>query len=135
MTRPGRASRVSTRANSVRGATAPAKRLTRAQLRELERELRRERARLEQTLASVAGASTPLLARQEVFNALPDTDGGLPMMLESRTLGRYDTLVEALRRLEAGTYGQCLSCEQPIPFGRLAVMPETTYCLACGPRG
>jgi len=131
MTRRGRASRVSTRASSARG-TPTAKRLTRAQLKELERELRRERAKLERTLLSAGGAATPLLARQEAFSTLPDTDGGLPMMLESRTLGRYDTLVEALRRLEAGTYGQCLGCEQPIPYGRLAVMPETTYCLACG---
>jgi hypothetical protein len=101
-------------------------------LRELERDMRRERARLESTLSSASGASTPLLARHEVFKALPDTDGGLPTMLESRTLSRYDTLVEALRRLEEGTYGQCLGCEQPIPFGRLVVMPETTYCIACG---
>jgi len=130
MTRRGRASRVSTRASTVRGA-ATAKRLTRAQLRELERELRRERVRLEATLSSASGATTPLLARHEVFKTLPDTDGGLPTMLESRALARYDTLVEALRRLEEGTYGQCVGCEQPIPFGRLVVMPETTYCLLC----
>ena len=133
MTRPGRASRVTTRASSVRGASTT--RLTRAQLKKLERELRRERARLEATLSSVNGATTPLLARQDVFRSLPDTDGGLPMMLEARTLTRHDTLVEALRRLEEGTYGQCLGCEQPIPYGRLAVMPETTYCITCGPRG
>jgi len=133
MTRPGRGSRASTRANSVRGASTP--RLTRAQLKELERELRRERARLEATLASVSGATTPLLARQEAFKTLPDTDGGLPMMLEARTLARHDTLVEALRRLEEGMYGRCLGCEEPIPFGRLVVMPETTRCIACGPRG
>lgn len=132
MTRRGRASRVSTRAASVRGAPGSAKLLTGAQLKELERELRRERAKLERTLSSLSGAATPLLARQEAFKTLPDTDSGLPMMLESRTLGRYDTLVEALRRLEAGTYGQCIGCDQPIPYGRLAVMPETTYCLACG---
>lgn len=133
MTRPGRASRASTRAHSERAASTP--RLTRAQLKELERELRRERARLEATLSSVSGATTPLQARQEVFRTLPDADGGLPMMLESRTLARHDTLVEALRRLEEGTYGQCLGCEEPIPFGRLVVMPETTYCIACGARG
>ncbi|HEX5971360.1 MAG TPA: TraR/DksA C4-type zinc finger protein [Gemmatimonadaceae bacterium] len=133
MTRPGRATRGATRASSVRPASTP--RLTRAQLKELERELRRERARMEATLSSANGATTPLLARQEVFRTLPDTDGGLPMMLEARTLTRHDTLVEALRRLEEGTYGQCLGCEEPIPYGRLVVMPETTYCIACGPRG
>ena len=117
----------------MRPASTP--RLTRAQLKELERELRRERARLEATLSSASGATTPLLARQEVSRTLPDTDGGLPMAFETRTLARHDTLVEALRRLEEGTYGQCLGCEEPIPFGRLVVMPETTYCIACGVRG
>lgn len=132
MRKPTRTPRAPARVGPVNGASTKPKRLTRAQLRELERELRRERAKLERTLESASGATTPLLARQEVFKALPDTDGGLPMMLESRTLGRYDILVEALRRLEAGTYGQCVGCEQPIPFGRLVVMPETSYCLACG---
>jgi RNA polymerase-binding transcription factor DksA len=77
---------------------------------------------------------TPLLARRNGFQALPDTDGGLPVMLESRTLGRHETLVSALRRLEAGTYGLCLGCNESIPFGRLSVMPEATHCIACGGR-
>jgi DnaK suppressor protein len=134
MTRPTRSSRAPSRTGPPAGAATRAARLTRAQLKELERELRRERARLERSLLSVGGAATPLSGGQEAFRALPDTEGALPAMLESRALGRYDTLVEALRRLEAGTYGQCLGCEQPIPFGRLAVMPEATYCVACGAR-
>lgn len=134
MSRTTRTTRPSARVAPTNGSAPKARRLTRAQLRALERELRRERARLERTLESVAGATTPLLARQEVFTAVPDTDGGLPMLLESRALGRHDTLVAALRRLEAGTYGQCLGCSEPISFGRLEVMPEATHCIACGGR-
>jgi len=111
---------------------AARRRLTRTQLKALERELRRERATLERTLAKAAGASTPLMSRRNGFEALDDTDGGLPAMVEARTLGRHETLVAALRRLEAGTYGLCLGCDELIPFGRLSVMPEATHCIGCG---
>ena len=37
----------------------------------------------------------------------------------------------ALSRLEAGTYGTCVSCEQPIPKKRLAAVPWTPFCIAC----
>jgi len=134
MSRTTRTNRPPARLAPSNGASPTARRLTRAQLRELERELRRERARLERTLESAAGASTPLMARQEVLTSLPDTGDSLPMLLESRALGRYSTLVEALRRLESGTYGKCLGCSEPISFGRLEVMPETTHCIACGGR-
>ena len=41
-------------------------------------------------------------------------------------------LTEALRRLEEGTYGQCVYCDNPIPTERLLVLPETDHCLGCG---
>lgn len=37
----------------------------------------------------------------------------------------------ALRRLEEGTYGYCVKCNNRIPHGRLAVMPETMFCVSC----
>jgi RNA polymerase-binding transcription factor DksA len=117
----------------VKQAVSRPRRLTRTQLKNLERELRRERAKLEQTMtAAGAGAATPLMARWEEFESLPDTDDGLPVLLKSRILGRHQTLVAALRRLEAGTFGVCLGCDEPIPFGRLSVMPEATHCIRCG---
>ena len=48
----------------------------------------------------------------------------------------------ALRRLDAGTYGDCESCGEPIPLQRLLVLPAAFRCAACqarveayGPRG
>lgn len=37
----------------------------------------------------------------------------------------------ALRRIESGTYGTCVRCEEPIGFGRLRVRPEALFCRAC----
>jgi RNA polymerase-binding transcription factor DksA len=43
----------------------------------------------------------------------------------------------ALRRLEAGTYGICIVCGEPIEAGRLAAVPYADCCRKCadGQRG
>lgn len=103
--------------------------LTRTQLRELEDELLRERARLERLIENQSpdsggdGVAPP---------APPAEEGGLA--LATRTHARYEAVLEALSRLAAGTYGVCTSCGGRIPYGRLLVMPEATRCVACGPR-
>ena len=38
---------------------------------------------------------------------------------------------QALKKLEAGTYGQCEECGKEIPFERLEVRPQSTQCIAC----
>src|SRR5262245_4435466 len=48
-----------------------------------------------------------------------------------RLTTRIGQLDEALRRMEAGTYGRCERCDQPIGPRRLAVMPEATTCVRC----
>jgi len=37
----------------------------------------------------------------------------------------------ALTRLEEGSYGLCLSCDQPINEKRLAIDPTATLCIDC----
>lgn len=41
---------------------------------------------------------------------------------------------EALARLEAGTYGTCQRCGQPIAEARLEAMPAARLCMACAAR-
>jgi len=38
---------------------------------------------------------------------------------------------DALRRVDAGTYGVCERCGQPIAAARLDARPFARYCLAC----
>jgi DnaK suppressor protein len=40
-------------------------------------------------------------------------------------------VLDALARLEAGTYGLCTDCGKPVPEGRLEAKPEAARCLAC----
>jgi RNA polymerase-binding transcription factor DksA len=110
--------------------------LTRAQLEELEAELRAELARIERT------------ARAEVEDGEPDSWAsddsavgnnttehlGLATVPPSRAAARRAAVTDALKRIDAGTYGICVSCERPIPYGRLIAMPETGHCVSCGAR-
>src|SRR4051794_13196392 len=38
---------------------------------------------------------------------------------------------EALDRLNAGDYGVCLACDEPIAGKRLRALPWARYCVAC----
>jgi DnaK suppressor protein len=40
-------------------------------------------------------------------------------------------IVSALRRVNDGSYGECLDCGEPIDARRLAALPATPFCTAC----
>jgi RNA polymerase-binding protein DksA len=44
---------------------------------------------------------------------------------------RLHEIEEALRKLDAGTYGLCEKCGRVIPSERLEAIPHTTYCINC----
>ena len=43
-------------------------------------------------------------------------------------------VVEALERIDAGTYGTCADCGNDIPLMRLRVRPEASRCMHCQAR-
>jgi len=47
------------------------------------------------------------------------------------TVGEID---HALEKYEAGTYGLCDSCGQPIEVARLEALPQASLCLSCKER-
>jgi RNA polymerase-binding protein DksA len=44
---------------------------------------------------------------------------------------RLRDVTDALKRIEAGTYGVCEGCEEPILKKRLEVFPSARYCVKC----
>lgn len=44
---------------------------------------------------------------------------------------RTQTIKEALKRVEQGTYGTCKRCNVSIPAKRLELIPESLYCVSC----
>jgi hypothetical protein len=87
---------------------SPVSELTQAQLAELKNELQQELFRLELRLT---GGTRPL---------------------DVRTQDRIHLIMDALKRIQSGTYGACLLCRSPIPYQRLTVLPETKTCVDCG---
>ncbi|MDM8514626.1 TraR/DksA C4-type zinc finger protein [Desulfobacterales bacterium HSG16] len=43
-------------------------------------------------------------------------------------------LEEALPKINDPDFGLCTECEEPIPFARLMIMPETGFCVKCAER-
>jgi DnaK suppressor protein len=44
---------------------------------------------------------------------------------------RMHQITAALSAADAGTYGYCRKCEEPIGYKRLKARPETPFCLEC----
>jgi len=53
------------------------------------------------------------------------------LRLNNMDAERLRMVNEALDRLEAGDYGICLNCEQPIAKKRLDAVPWARYCIKC----
>jgi RNA polymerase-binding transcription factor len=53
------------------------------------------------------------------------------MKMTDADLRTLESVVRALRRLDAGTYGMCCTCDEPIEPARLAAIPEAAECVDC----
>jgi len=51
--------------------------------------------------------------------------------LENEATAELAAIDAALLRLDAGTYGRCTSCGEPISAGRLAARPASAECMDC----
>jgi len=121
-------SRVTSTPPASTSSLPPPLHLTSAQVRELESELHRELAALERRLDGERQAE----ASDTHVGA--DPNAAMTTGRTSDTIVRLDVVATALERLASGEYGVCARCGEPIPYGRLLVMPEATHCLRCGGR-
>jgi DnaK suppressor protein len=64
---------------------------------------------------------------QSVDDFVQEVDFAL-MEMKSETLKQID---EALRRLDSGSYGQCVECSQEIGEARLRALPFARLCRDC----
>ncbi|MBS1959226.1 MAG: TraR/DksA C4-type zinc finger protein [Bdellovibrionales bacterium] len=69
--------------------------------------------------------------KDEVDQANADIEQGIRMQLKNRENHTLRSINEALRRIEEGNYGECVSCGDNIEFKRLQARPTTTLCIAC----
>lgn len=99
-----------------------------------------ERRRTANRLASLRGDFDSVVAASRDTNADDEHDPEGATIAFERS--QVDALVHqavshlaevdaALARLDAGTYGTCEVCGQPIPAGRLEVRPMARTCVGC----
>lgn len=63
--------------------------------------------------------------------ASTERDRELSLLLGERDRGKLLSINESLQRIKDGSYGECESCGEMIPLGRLKVLPFATLCIDC----
>lgn len=75
------------------------------------------------------------IAIEKTPDALDEVQHAAERELAIRTLDRESTLLRnvraALRRIDEGSYGVCMHCEEDINLKRLNAVPWTPYCISC----
>ena len=56
---------------------------------------------------------------------------GVNEAILSKSKARLIRLENALKRIDAGTYGICVKCKKEINRGRLEAVPEALLCVNC----
>jgi DnaK suppressor protein len=101
----------------------------------LREELERALSRLARSMRTTRRAARPVKLDQTSVGRLSRIDAlqnqSLTQGLQEREQIRVAQLSEALRRLDAGTYGTCTGCGEPIRFERLMLFPEALTCSGC----
>lgn len=99
-----------------------------------------ERDRLVAAIEFLQGENSTSLREESeettLDNHLADTatvmhDREMDYTLEGASEQVLAAIDAALARLDAGTYGSCVTCGRPIGEERLAAMPYATQCIDC----
>ncbi len=107
--------------------TADDQQLFKTQLEALEAEIIARLAGSDPSQKSIAPDNAiGRLTRMEAIQAQHITAAGRRQMQV-----RLQQIKRALEQIEQGNYGQCVRCGDPIPRGRLEIMPETRLCVSC----
>lgn len=108
-----------------------------SQLRAIREELERERAQLVAQVEELDAEADVNNWREGGFDDDPADAGSASFeretaqSLSNHTRGMLIQIDDALRRLDAGTYGLCERCGQPIDAARLEALPYATLCMDC----
>jgi len=102
----------------------------RARLVQRRRELlQRYRAELERVEEELAARDIETVER-----ATEEWDATVLSRLGDTDMRSIVAVSEAIARLDQGTYGRCVYCEEPIGEARLEALPEAPTCIQCATR-
>ena len=105
---------------------------------ELYERLKREKAELLEKIGQLGALGQPSAERKEGSPFGKREEGAdeaseleKRLALEERLGESLNEVEHALQKYEAGTYGLCDSCGQPIEKARLEAIPQASLCLNC----
>ena len=106
-----------------------------AELEELGAALAALESELRATLEGSAAAAKPVALDQAAVGRVSRVDAiqQQKMVAAGRAAqrARLERVRAALHRLEAGDYGDCAACGEPVGFARLQARPEAPLCVSC----
>src|SRR5712672_2422588 len=104
--------------------------MTKSELSQYRSALEAEQAELIRLVRTREG-----IAIEKSPDALDEVQGAAERELAIRNIDRESQLLRnvrgALRRIDEGTFGVCLHCEEDISPKRLAAVPWTPFCIGC----
>lgn len=104
--------------------------MTKTELKKFKEILEAKRRELEGNVRNREG-----IAIEKTPDALDEVQHASEREMAIRNLDRETNLLRnvraALRRIEEGTYGTCLHCEEEINLKRVNAVPWTPYCITC----
>lgn len=95
------------------------------------------RVQLEEELGAIARAEgRPGAGAERSGGDLVDQAQGVELLEldaehRERLARRAESIRRALVRMDAGSYGVCRECDEPISVGRLMAMPTAATCVPC----
>jgi DnaK suppressor protein len=104
--------------------------MTRSDLNRLRKTLEARQSELAKVLRNREG-----IAIEKSADALDEVQHAAERELAIRNLDRESRLLRnvktALRRIQDGSYGTCMRCDEPISAKRLEAVPWAGYCIRC----
>ncbi len=118
-----------------------ARSLAKSTLKKFQDQLLEEQERLTELIAERERELEEAKATETASERNPDPDSAdaasmkfeymKELSLERNSIDLLRKVEHALVRVEAGTYGICEVCGEPIPVARIEVLPYATTCVTC----
>ena len=102
-----------------------------AEISKIRAALLAQRAEFANRIASIHAHARDPLERDSEEQAAQLGNVAVVSALEAEAMAEMAAINSALQRLDAGTYGACLTCGEPIGEKRLEARPASARCMSC----
>ena len=108
--------------------------MTKAEKEEIKRKIQGEITKTQETIVEYKELTKPIspenaigrISRMDAINNKSVAEAAL-----RQAEAKLHKLNEVLESVEEKEFGLCLKCKQPIPIGRILLMPQSRYCVNC----